>query len=1007
MELGRKLYIRSLVNVSAEPISFFWPMRNFVHHNPLHELEHLPFEEAVKLGEKIFKGRPFLSRKDYVRLMEKGYIDREILKRKIEEYLSSKDVPVNAEEIFKLMSSPNLRPHKNAYLTREANSQIVWKIKERFEENPEEVLKKLLESVGETNTLLDVVDAVFGEKLNEEVNELLIKAVLDFLDEGQSVVEMPNRRQGFFKAWRELSRKNLRYFVKGGRELFELVEKFEEPEEVIDDTLKYLGIPEERWEGFLTLEIAKLKGFAGYIRWRYHNKHYYFQRVYPTDIVEFVAVRLTLERGLLAHRSKKYSSRLTYEGLKEFFEREPFKAYLMYEYHSRRAFGEYVSYLPEYFEHPEKILKAYLNYKSLSQAQNFALFLEEWLGEKVKKLSDEELHKLVDFYEEFKENEGFIWLKALEETAIRKLIRGVKRARREEEKPKAQALFCIDVRSERYRRNLEKVGNYETYGIAGFFGVPMAFVELHKGHEEFLCPVLIRPKNVVLEVPKKVEEVSESFLHAVEEILHDLKQNVLTPYITVEAIGFLFGFDFIGKTFMPYSYSKLRERFLETHEEVDYIINKLPRKEIERIVKEVYKITIKKVLKHEFGVRESLIWDGLLEEVYKLCMEEGEEKKELEKLGFDDERIKELLEKLKKVYRVDRGYRNILYERLSMLGFSVEEQAALISKALQVIGLKEFAPFIFIIGHGSKSDNNPYESALDCGACGGASGLYNAIVFCRMANNPEVRKLMRERFNVDIPENTYFIPALHNTTTDEVVLYETDKLPEEVRQRLKEIEGDLHRATVLTALERYDELFEENREEEVRKAYKVAENAYDWSQVRPEWGLSGNYAFVIGGRYLTKHLNLEGKVFLHSYDYRIDRKGFLLETILSGPMIVGQWINMEHYFSTTDNEVYGSGSKVYHNVAGRFGVVSGNFSDLRTGLPSQTVLKGEEPHHIPIRLIVLLEAPFEFATSVINRVYAVRELIKNGWVNFIIYDPEKGKFFRYEKEWKEVKDEEA
>ncbi len=1007
MELGRKLYIRSLVNIAAEPISFFWPMRNFVHHNPLHELEHLPFEEAIKLGQKIFKGKPFLSRKDYVKLMEKGYISKKILKRKIEEYLQSKDVPLNEEDILRLMSSPDLKPYKNAYLFKKADPEIVWKIREKFEENPQDVLNELLESIGETNTLLDVVDSLFGENLNETVNELLIKAVLDFLDEGQSVVEMPNRKEGFFKAWKELSRKNLRYLVKGGREIFEIVEKFEEPEEVIDDTLRYFGIPEEKWESFLTLEIAKLKGFAGYIRWRYHNKHYYFQKVYPTDIVEFVAVRLALERGLLTHKSKKHYTRLTYYGLKEFFQKEPLKAYLMYEYHSGRAFGEYVSSLPEYFENPTKILKAYLNYKSLSRAQNFAIFLQDWLGQKVKHLSEKELIKLVEFYEEFKEDEGLIWLKALEETLISKLIDGVKKAKREYEKPKAQALFCIDVRSERYRRNLERMGNYETYGIAGFFGVPMAFVELHKGHEEFLCPVLLKPKNVVLEVPKKIEEVSESLFHAVEEILHDLKQNVLTPYITVEAIGFLFGFDFIGKTFMPYSYSKLREKFLEGHEDVDYIINKLPKEEIERIIREVYRITIKKVLKYEFGVGENLIWDGLLDEIYRLCMEEGKDTKELEKLGFNEERVKELLEKLRNVYKVDRGYRNILYERLSMLGFSVEEQAALISRALQVIGLKEFAPIVLVIGHGSKSDNNPYESALDCGACGGASGLYNAIVFCRMANNPEVRKLIRERFHIDIPDDTYFVPGLHNTTTDEVTLYETERLPEKAREKLKEIEEDLRRASVLTALERYDELFQENREEEARKTYKVAENAYDWSQVRPEWGLSGNYAFVIGGRYLTKHLNLQGKVFLHSYDYRIDKKGFLLEVILSGPMIVGQWINMEHYFSTTDNEVYGSGSKIYHNVAGRFGVVSGNFSDLRTGLPSQTVLKGDEPHHIPVRLIVLLEAPFEFAKGVINRVYAVRELIKNGWVNFLIYDPEKGKFFKYEKEWKEVKDEET
>ena len=44
---------------------------------------------------------------------------------------------------------------------------------------------------------------------------------------------------------------------------------------------------------------------------------------------------------------------------------------------------------------------------------------------------------------------------------------------------------------------------------------------------------------------------------------------------------------------------------------------------------------------------------------------------------------------------------------------------------------------------------------------------------------------------------------------------------------------------------------------------------------------------------------------------------------MTGPQIVAQWINMEHYFSTVDQEVYGSGSKIYHNVVGRLGIMSG------------------------------------------------------------------------------------
>ena len=63
-----------------------------------------------------------------------------------------------------------------------------------------------------------------------------------------------------------------------------------------------------------------------------------------------------------------------------------------------------------------------------------------------------------------------------------------------------QALFCIDTRSERIRRHLEDVGDYQTFGIAGFFVVPVSFMELGKGSETHLCPVILTPKNLVLEI---------------------------------------------------------------------------------------------------------------------------------------------------------------------------------------------------------------------------------------------------------------------------------------------------------------------------------------------------------------------------------------------------------------------------------------------------------------------------------------------------------------------------
>jgi uncharacterized protein YbcC (UPF0753/DUF2309 family) len=164
----------------------------------------------------------------------------------------------------------------------------------------------------------------------------------------------------------------------------------------------------------------------------------------------------------------------------------------------------------------------------------------------------------------------------------------------------------------------------------------------------------------------------------------------------------------------------------------------------------------------------------------------------------------------------------------------------------------------------------------------------------------------------------------------------------------------------------------------------------DWSQVRPEWGLARNAYFVIGRREMTSRMKLDGRAFLHSYDYRVDENCRLLETIMTGPLVVGQWINMEHYFSAVDNERFGSGSKVTHNVAGRFGVMTGNLSDLRTGLPAQTVLMDGMPYHEPVRLIAVIEAPFQHAVKALDAVTSVKELVLNGWIRLLIADPETG-----------------
>jgi uncharacterized protein YbcC (UPF0753/DUF2309 family) len=81
--------------------------------------------------------------------------------------------------------------------------------------------------------------------------------------------------------------------------------------------------------------------------------------------------------------------------------------------------------------------------------------------------------------------------------------------------------------------------------------------------------------------------------------------------------------------------------------------------------------------------------------------------------------------------------------------------------------------------------------------------------------------------------------------------------------------------------------------------------------------------------------------------------------------------------------------------------MTGNLSDLRTGLPAQTVLENGLPYHQPIRLITVLEAPFAHARAAIEAVAPVRNLVRNGWIRMMVFDPEAGAVFvYYEGDWR-------
>ena len=314
-------------------------------------------------------------------------------------------------------------------------------------------------------------------------------------------------------------------------------------------------------------------------------------------------------------------------------------------------------------------------------------------------------------------------------------------------------------------------------------------------------------------------------------------------------------------------------------------------------------------------------------------------------------------------------------------GFTADEKNLIAEAALTMMGLtKDFAPLIVLCGHGSSTENNPFASALHCGACGGHRGAVNARTAAAILNGPDVRGHLASR-GIVIPSDTWFVPAEHDTARDTVTLYDEDLVPAHHRPAVQRLQAALAEAGAQASLRRVDGLPGAPRRPTARKARRhTLRRSTDWAQVYPEWGLVGNASFIVGPRALTAGVDLGRRAFLHSYDAATDPSGVGLETILTAPLIVAQWINHQYYFSTVDPDVFGAGTKTIHNVVGGVGVQSGQTGDLRLGLPWQSVAVGEELMHEPLRLLAVVQAPLDRIDAIIERNRALADLIDGEWI---------------------------
>lgn len=315
-------------------------------------------------------------------------------------------------------------------------------------------------------------------------------------------------------------------------------------------------------------------------------------------------------------------------------------------------------------------------------------------------------------------------------------------------------------------------------------------------------------------------------------------------------------------------------------------------------------------------------------------------------------------------------------------GLDDSAKADLAARVLHAMGIeRRLAPLVVLVGHGSQSANNAHAAALDCGACCGQTGEVNARVLAQLMNDRAVRAGLAER-GIDVPAETVFVAALHNTTTDEIEGFDLDLLGPAAQARWSRLQLVFGHASDQVRHERAGRLGLDPHTGHPELLASLRERANDGAQTRPEWGLAGNAAFIIAPRQRSLGALLDGRCFLHDYDAAADADGSVLELLMTAPMLVTHWINWQYHASTCDPTHLGCGNKVLHNVVGgHIGVFEGNGGDLRIGLAKQSLHDGQHWMHEPLRLTVIIDAPGEAIERVIGRHATVRQLLDNGWLH--------------------------
>lgn len=1021
------------------------PIMNFVHHNTLHGFQHLPFQEALEAVEQLTGIRGYLPEEEFRKFYSQGRIldedlaaafaespqlkgdevllrvgDRTILRKDVYRIAMvygvdavtpsqlnwlieemgvldrfQSDIPPDARRLLMdsvkrvtgnseaLQESTLIRELWNATLrvlgldqtaphpedltdltVRQAESLLsesglsstgakssTTLARQKMKAEARALSDTLFADVGHGISLRGLLLTLTGRDVLDTVRPILIRFCASHLDEGLAAWHAADRSEGLYSAWRRSAPYDFSLGLSDFPDWREVVSAL--PELAVDAVhaeLVRIGLPEDRWETYLERIALEIPGWSGMINWRQHHPDYEANREAPASLMDYLAIRLVLDRIVIEGLCQEtWGIAGTWPSLHAYFERNPPELLVRHALFNGN--------LPEYLADAAQQLVAESRPGNFDRDRwwSVADMISTWkhssLAEKPHRLTIHDsgwrLFRLAQHLGLSGHDVGSLSLQSCEALL----------AAASELSSSTRGFIWLTAYERRYRERLFN-----------------ALVNNRK-----LKPSKPQDKRPTAQVVFCMDEREEAFRRHLEE---------LDPSIETLGTAGFFGI-------------AMYWRGLHDEKPIPLCpVVVTPNHEVREAVRPSYESISRhgdrtRHLLHRFEqifhseLRRNLLSSAVLTDLLAPFMMAV-----LSGIVWAPYAFKKLVGRLfNKLLPTVPTYPEITASSKSkshehpQLGFTDEEQADRIFALLRSIGLTSgFAPIVVWVGHGSTSLNNPHEAAHDCGACGGKRGGPNARVAAAMANRPEVRELLRQK-GIAIPDDTWFVGAQHDTCNELLTWYDLEAIPGRFQPEFHRLKQTLETARAYSAHERCRRLANLTSPDfpPMAALKHVVERSADYSQVRPEYGHASNAAAVIGRRSITRGLFLDRRVFLISYDPTQDSVGSTLESILLAAAPVGAGINLEYYFSTVNNDRFGCGTKIPHNITGLFGVMEGAFSDLRTGLPKQMI-----EIHEAMRLQIVVEHRTEVLAAIYERQPALQELIGNGWVLLSAIDPDSG-----------------